>query len=69
MIMQSDKEKQILELLENINEKLSIISSTMKKSPARSEIIHYKEELKKIEDNLKKVGTGDHDNLLLFKKD
>ena len=67
--MVMDKEKQVLEMLQDINKKLNAISSTMKNSPARSEIIHYKEELERIEANLKKTGTGEYDNLLIFKKD
>jgi len=67
--MKIDKEKQILEMLEDINEKLNIISSNMKSSPERSEIIQYREELKKIQANLEKAASNEDDNLLLFKKD
>ena len=69
MIMKTDKEKQILEMLEDINEKLNIISTKMKNSREKSEIIQYKEELETIEANLKKLRTSREDNLLLFKKD
>lgn len=69
MVMSTDKETQILEMLEDINKKLNIISSNMKNSSVRSEIIQYKEELEKIQSNLKKAKTGEYDNLLLFKKD
>ena len=69
MVMSKDKQNQILEMLEDINEKLNIISSNMKNSSVRSEIIQYKEELEKIQANLKKAKTGEYDNLLLFKKD
>ena len=69
MIMEIDKEKQIVEMLEDINEKLEIISAKMKKCPERSEIIKHREDLEIIQANLKKVRASSDDNLLLFKKD
>ena len=69
MIMENDKEKQIVEMLEDINEKLKVISAKMKNSPERSEIIKHREDLEIIQANLKKVTASRDDNLLLFKKD
>ena len=69
MFMNKEKEKQILEMLEDINEKLGVISSSMEQSPERSEIIQYKEELQQIHSKLQKNEAGVNNNLLLFKND